>query len=742
MLKDIQKFAFVLLVLCTFFPFSEVSGQAVQPVQINPNVTIGPTILRAGWDIKAWPARLDTEDEARGLYVDVDANFVRVPFSPNAHNEDGTVDVAEYATELAAIRSILAVRPDVEIYASVRLGGANTFPAWVSAPTAAWPTETGSIFSNTVERPNPEHYSTMVLDYLSYLRDEGISIDFLGLNNETDGAVPFNRYIATHDLLEAKLDAAGFVGEFRDFQYVGPDTFGLNSAVRFVDDVADAGRLDTIDVVASHYYPQFVSGEESDWRDLATISGRPLLHSELHMPGNSAAIAELSQTVREALAVQFASIRNGVDSYIWWDSGNNTDQVRDVIKREVMTTTLGAAPILTTPTYQGRGDVDGAPLFQAFVEGSQVTLWIANPGNDMNNLPVSMLSQQVGSCLSGNVFLAPDGDNNLTSSDVVPLSFNQSPNGSGFTIDQIPSQSIAVVTFDMESLGNTNEISEVVFSNDFEDGDMTAEIGSMTLVAGSATASVVPVAGGTDATLGGNVLLLDQNVTTLDLTLNFDTLSLAGGNTVQIDFDVAARRTNGVGRTIFVDAMDSNGNFVTRFLLGENNAFGNGDNDRQRPGYTTSAAGNLTFGTPPGSFWWGSDATPDAFDAGRDAHMSLTIGASCFNFSTTSQNGTSFSATELSNFMGVSTEIAEVKITSFREAYGVYFDNITIEGMPVDGPILLGDVDQNGVIDFLDIAPFITLLASGGFQTEADIDQNGVLDFLDIGPFITILSGV
>ena len=735
----VQKFGFLLSVLCMVFPFSAASGQTVQ---INPEDLIGPTILRAGWDIKAWPARLDTEGEARGLYVDVDANFIRIPFSPNAHNEDGTVDIAQYATELTAIRSVLAVRPDVEIYASVRLGGANTFPAWVSAPTAAWPAETGSIFDNTVQRPNPEHYSTMVLDYLSYMRDEGISVDFLGLNNETDGAVPFNRYIATHDLLEAKLDAAGFVGEFRDFKYVGPDTFGLNSAVQFVDNLADAGRLDTIDVVASHYYPQFVSGDESDWRDLSTISGRPLFHSELHMPGNSAAIAELSQTVREALAVQFASIRNGVDSYIWWDSGNNTNEVRDVIKREVMTTTLGAAPVFTTPTYQGRGDVDGAPLFQAFVEGSQVTLWIANPGNDMNNLPVNLLSQQVGSCLSGNVFLAPDGDNNLTASDVVPLAFTQSPDGSGFTIDQVPSQSIAVVTFDMEIPGNANE-AEVVFSNDFEDGNMTAEIGSMSLVADSATASVVPVTSGSDETLGNNVLLLDQNVTDLDLTLNFtDTLSLANGNTVQIDFDVAARRTNGVGRTIFVDAMDANGNFVTRFVLGDLNAFGNGDNDRQRPGYTTSSAGNLTFGTPPGSFWWGSDATPDSFDVGRDAHMSLTIGASCFDFSTTSQGGTSFSATGLSNFMGASTEIAEVKITSFREVYGVYFDNITVEGVPVDDPTLLGDVNQDGIVNFLDIAPFIGVLSGGGAQAEADTNQDGVVNFLDIAPFIVILTGL
>ena len=87
-----------------------------------------------------------------------------------------------------------------------------------------------------------------------------------------------------------------------------------------------------------------------------------------------------------------------------------------------------------------------------------------------------------------------------------------------------------------------------------------------------------------------------------------------------------------------------------------------------------------------------------------------------------------------------STEIAEVRITSFQEVYGVYFDNITVEGVPVDDPTLLGDVNQDGVVTFFDIAPFIAVLAGEGFQAEADIDQNGIVNFFDIQPFIEILS--
>ena len=55
--------------------------------------------------------------------------------------------------------------------------------------------------------------------------------------------------------------------------------------------------------------------------------------------------------------------------------------------------------------------------------------------------------------------------------------------------------------------------------------------------------------------------------------------------------------------------------------------------------------------------------------------------------------------------------------------------------------VLLGDVNQDGAVDFLDISVFIGFLTSSAYLAEADIDQNGNVDFLDIGPFISLLSG-
>ncbi|MCL4144108.1 UNVERIFIED_CONTAM: hypothetical protein GTU68_054324, partial [Idotea baltica] len=56
-------------------------------------------------------------------------------------------------------------------------------------------------------------------------------------------------------------------------------------------------------------------------------------------------------------------------------------------------------------------------------------------------------------------------------------------------------------------------------------------------------------------------------------------------------------------------------------------------------------------------------------------------------------------------------------------------------------PIILGDVNLDGFVDFLDISPFIAVLSAGGNQAEADVNQDGVVDFLDISPFIALLSG-
>ena len=52
----------------------------------------------------------------------------------------------------------------------------------------------------------------------------------------------------------------------------------------------------------------------------------------------------------------------------------------------------------------------------------------------------------------------------------------------------------------------------------------------------------------------------------------------------------------------------------------------------------------------------------------------------------------------------------------------------------------VGDVNCDGSVNLLDVAPFVDLISSGGFDAKADINQDGSVDLLDVQPFVTILT--
>ena len=52
----------------------------------------------------------------------------------------------------------------------------------------------------------------------------------------------------------------------------------------------------------------------------------------------------------------------------------------------------------------------------------------------------------------------------------------------------------------------------------------------------------------------------------------------------------------------------------------------------------------------------------------------------------------------------------------------------------------IGDINQDGAIDLLDVAPFVSAL-TGTPVCEADINEDNAVDLLDVAPFVALLSG-
>ena len=55
--------------------------------------------------------------------------------------------------------------------------------------------------------------------------------------------------------------------------------------------------------------------------------------------------------------------------------------------------------------------------------------------------------------------------------------------------------------------------------------------------------------------------------------------------------------------------------------------------------------------------------------------------------------------------------------------------------------LLLGDINCDGVVNLLDVGPFVDLIANGLFSAKADFDGDGSVNLLDVGPFVDALSG-
>ena len=96
---------------------------------------------------------------------------------------------------------------------------------------------------------------------------------------------------------------------------------------------------------------------------------------------------------------------------------------------------------------------------------------------------------------------------------------------------------------------------------------------------------------------------------------------------------------------------------------------------------------------------------------------------------------------------GIATEVIapwnavsrlEIRVDNDFSTSGWGLDTLTYTR---DAGGLLGDINQDGSVDLLDVAPFVELLTNGQFQAEADINQDGVVDLLDVTPFVELLTG-
>ena len=240
-----------------------------------------------------------------------------------------------------------------------------------------------------------------------------------------------------------------------------------------------------------------------------------------------------------------------------------------------------------------------------------------------------------------------------------------------------------------------------------------------------------------------------------------------------LDANAIVYHSEGEGRnsnfgTNFGDGATFGGFTVTTTAIDPINEDDTGTNE----GFNAGDASHTDTDPIAEGYAWGADNTNVAIDGllansaagdtivlsvwgigdnvGQDANFTVTYGsntASEGNIQETLYNGpgqgqgSAVGSIPFVNFTFVADGVTD-RISFDIGGSGIFvpINAFSLSVTPSANETLLGDVNLDGLVNFLDISPFIAVLSGGDFQAEADCDQSGFVNFLDIAPFIGILS--
>jgi hypothetical protein len=78
---------------------------------------------------------------------------------------------------------------------------------------------------------------------------------------------------------------------------------------------------------------------------------------------------------------------------------------------------------------------------------------------------------------------------------------------------------------------------------------------------------------------------------------------------------------------------------------------------------------------------------------------------------------------------------------SFCGARASYYNTAEPLDVTFGKQILLGDVNCDGVLNLLDVAPFVAVISSGVYDAKADMNRDSAVNLLDVNPFVIAISG-
>ena len=336
---------------------------------IHPEQYYGRVIKDFFLDLKLNLGGVGSDKVANEYFVLDGMNGVRIPVLGSSdrptHPSAGVVDDSEgyYAKLINSINRAKKARGNNEfiIFASKKLNGKESFPDWVKD-------------SNGVI---PEQYAIMLADFISYMKEKGIIIDVLGIDNEEDfneGNITPKKHIQIIDKLRVLATEKGFKMPL----IIGPERYQPMGDVTncWMKLFLAENRGDCLDIYGMHYYPKHREIFDKLEFELSLIGDRPFWATESHWDAKEGE-SDMLDYAETAICTLWDQTDLGMDGFMWW-SYKRAGDLRGNLMRAVSVPIKDARPIIIDD-HDGRDTREKYKLqTRAFRKGNIISVYVIN----------------------------------------------------------------------------------------------------------------------------------------------------------------------------------------------------------------------------------------------------------------------------------------------------------------------------------------------------------------------------
>ena len=427
--------------------FSAILSDYEEQVEI-PDAVMYPSDLSGRvtkyffFDLKGGANALADEQKAALLFGTDGMNGVRIPIygdvKNGGHTASGVVGEGVYDKVLASVANARKhAKGDLLVFASKKLDGKDSFPDWVM--------ESGKGIK-------PEKYAEMLMDYLRYMKSQGVEVDVLGIDNETnfnEGNITPEKFAAVVDIVREKTAAEGL----KVPMMIGPERYcpERDFSKSWINTLFTSGYGDRMDIYGTHYYPKhhtpnYFNALKKEFECAQTGRSMEFWATEPHWDNDDAAKADMLYHAEQALCAMFDQTDLGLDGFMWWAYPADAT-LRGQLMRAYSLALFGSQPVRMTD-HDGEDTMTrGLLQTRAYVRGDEINVFIINmcAAGDKSGAKAydDYLFEVSGAEISGNI-------NVLQWSDETPDSGSSSTikpeQPDRFRMD-IPSRTITMLTF-------------------------------------------------------------------------------------------------------------------------------------------------------------------------------------------------------------------------------------------------------------------------------------------------------